>query len=105
MSPVGSSLTSLFIETGEVEQLHNRVFKRVLRDRILKCILERGLTKVEVARRMGTSRTQLHKLLTDPGAGLTLETMVRVCWAVGLVVRPAFETVSDADYREAFPKG
>jgi transcriptional regulator with XRE-family HTH domain len=48
---------------------------------------QQGLTKVEMARRMGTSRSQLDRLLKPDSAGVTLDTIHRAAKAVGREVR------------------
>jgi hypothetical protein len=46
-----------------------------------------GITKVEMARRMGTSRSQLDRLLDPDSGGVTLDTISRAARAVNRKVR------------------
>jgi DNA-binding Xre family transcriptional regulator len=63
---IGSSLDDFLKEEGMHEDATNYAVKRVLAWQIQKAMQEKALTKTEMARRMGTSRAHLDRLL-DPG--------------------------------------
>ncbi len=55
---------------------------------------EAGLTKIEMAARMQTSRQALARQLDPKGGGLTLDTLERAASAVGKRVRISFDDVA-----------
>ena len=63
---IGSSLDEFLKEEGLYEDATNYAVKRVLAWQVVKAMDEQGISKAEMARRMGTSRAHLNKLL-DPG--------------------------------------
>jgi antitoxin HicB len=52
------------------------------------------MTKTALAARLGTSRTQLGRLLDPENASIQLDTMARAARAVGLRLRLAVETAA-----------
>ncbi|HMN84620.1 MAG TPA: helix-turn-helix transcriptional regulator [Bauldia sp.] len=83
----GSSLDDLLHEDGIYEDVTTRAIKRVLSRQITALMAEQSLTKVELARRMGTSRAQLDRLLDPENGSVTLGTLVRAAAAVGRELR------------------
>jgi antitoxin HicB len=61
--------------------------KRVLASQLEQAMKDRKLTKMEMARRMRTSRVQLDLLLDPDNDGVTLATLRRAAAAVGREVR------------------
>ena len=59
-------------EQGTCEETTERAVKRVLAMRISEVMKERNITKVEMARRLKTSRLQLDRLLDPENEGATL---------------------------------
>ena len=57
--------------------------KRVLAWQIAEAMKEQGITKVEMARRMSTSRAQLDRLLDPDNEKVQLDTVQRAAVAVG----------------------
>ena len=62
---IGSTLDDFLREEGIFEDATNYAIKRVLAWQVEKAMRDQGITKVEMARRMGTSRAHLNRLL-DP---------------------------------------
>jgi predicted XRE-type DNA-binding protein len=84
---IGSSLDDFLKEEGLYEDATNFAVKRVLAWQVVKAMDEQGISKAEMARRMGTSRAHLDKLL-DPGNDkVQLDTVQRAATAVGRRVR------------------
>ena len=83
----GSSLDDLLHEDGIYEDVTTRAIKRVLSRQITALMAEQSLTKVKLARRMGTSRAQLDRLLDPENGSVTLGTLVRAAAAVGRELR------------------
>lgn len=78
----GSSLESLFEELGEAEEVHALAQKKVLAIRIQKAMQARDMTQTELARRMKTSRTVVHRLLDPSDTGVTLTTIAKASKAL-----------------------
>lgn len=84
---IGSSLDSLLREEGVYEQTTARAIKRVLARQLQAAMQAQGVSKVEMARRMGSSRSALDRLLDPENASVTLDTLRRAAAAVGLEIR------------------
>jgi antitoxin HicB len=84
---IGSSLDDLLKEEGIYEDVRTTAIKRVLASQLEQAMKARKLTKVEMARRMRTSRVQLDRLLDPDNYGVTLATLRRAAAAVGREVR------------------
>ena len=57
--------------------------KRSLAEQIERCMRSEGLSKPRMARRMGTSRSQLDRVLDPNCTGIQLDTLVKAARAVG----------------------
>ena len=79
----GSSLDDLLSEEGTLEEATEVAIKRVLAWQIEQAMKEKNLTKVEMARRMQTSRSQLDRLLDPRQTHVKLHTMQRAAAVVG----------------------
>ena len=68
---------------GVKEQVEARVEKRILALQLDRCRKENGLTKAELARRVGTSRTQIDRILNPQSLNISLVTLERVAVVLG----------------------
>jgi antitoxin HicB len=84
---VGSSFENFLAEEGLLDGATERAIKRVLAWQIEKAMRRRRLTKMEMARRMRTSRAQLDRLLDPVNTSVTLRTMQRAAATVGKSLR------------------
>ena len=84
---IGSSLEDFLREEGHLEEARAVAVKRVLAWQIEQIMKEQRLTKVEMAKRMGTSRSQLDRLLDPENVKVQLDTIQRAAAAVGKEVR------------------
>lgn len=84
---IGSSLDDFLKEEGLYEDATNYAVKRVLAWQVEKAMREQGITKAEMARRMGTSRAHLDKLLDPENDKVQLDTVQRAAAAVGRRLR------------------
>lgn len=84
---IGSSLEDFLKEEGLYEDATNHAVKRVLAWQVEKAMQEAGITKAEMARRMGTSRAHLDRLLDPENDKVQLDTVQRAAAAVGRQVR------------------
>lgn len=83
VDPLGSSLEDLLDQTGEREEVYGEALKRVLAWQIEEARRQHDLSKSEVASRMGTSRSQLERILDPTNVAVSLETLDRAARAVG----------------------
>jgi len=84
---VGSSLEDFLEEEGIVEETRAMAIKQVVAWQVQQAMQKENITKVEMARRMKTSRAALDRLL-DPGNGaVTLQTLTRAAHAIGRGLR------------------
>jgi antitoxin HicB len=61
--------------------------KRLVAFQLQQCMTEQKLTKAELARRMGTSRSALDRLLDPDNASVTLLNLERAAKALGQRIR------------------
>jgi antitoxin HicB len=86
-SHIGSSLDDFLKEEGILEETRAAALKEVLAWQVQKAMKKNKINKVEMARRMKTSRAALDRLL-DPGyASVTLRTLCKAARAVGRNLR------------------
>lgn len=62
---------------------HAIAVKRELATEIQRCMRSEGLSKPRMAQRMGTSRSQLDRVLDPKCTAIQLDTLVRAALAVG----------------------
>lgn len=84
---IGSSLDDFLKEEGIYEDATNHAIKRVLAWQVEQAMQEQGLTKTEMARRMGTSRAHLDRFLDPENDKVQLDTVQRAATAVGRQLR------------------
>ena len=80
---VGSSFEDFLKEQGTYEDTTAQAIKRVLAYQLAEAMKEQRITKVEMARRLSTSRTQLDRLLDPEQDGVTLATLSRAAQVLG----------------------
>jgi len=84
---LGSTFEEFLAEEGMLEEANAQAVKRVLAWQIGEAMKAQGLTKVEMARRMGTSRAHLDRLLDPNNDRVQLDTVQRAAAAVGRRLR------------------
>lgn len=84
---IGSRFDDFLKEDGLYEDVQTTAIKRVLALQLEQAMKDKHLTKLEMARRMRTSRTQLDRLLDPDNDGVTLATLRRAAAIVGREVR------------------
>jgi antitoxin HicB len=83
----GSSFDSWSHEEGIYEDVSAGALKRVLARQVAAAMKEKQFSKAEMARRMGTSRAALDRLLDPEYEAVTLSTLRKAAQAVGRQVR------------------
>ena len=80
---VGSSFDEFLRTEGLYEEVTTLAWKRVLSWEVSEAMRKERITKSEMAKRMGTSRSQLERLLDPQNPHVLLETVQRAATAVG----------------------
>ena len=70
-------------EQGNYEETTEQAIKRVLAWQLSETMKQQGISKVEMAKRLSTSRSQLDRLLDPKNARVTLHVLSRAAQAVG----------------------
>ena len=84
---VGSSFDDFLKEDGIYDEVETTAIKRVIAWQLEKAMKAKRMSKLQMARRMKTSRSQLDRLL-DPGhSGVTIETLARAAQVLGRHIR------------------
>ncbi|HEY5959537.1 MAG TPA: hypothetical protein VIV60_23430 [Polyangiaceae bacterium] len=83
---IGSTLDSMFEETGELDDVNLRAQKKNMADAVRERMADLAVTKAVLARRMRTSRSQVERLLDPNDTSLTLATVAKASAALGMQV-------------------
>jgi DNA-binding Xre family transcriptional regulator len=86
---VGSSFDDFLAEEGILRDVEGRAIKRVIAWQLDESMKQMNMTKVDLAREMGTSRSALDRLLDPENPSLTLGTLAKVAAALGKRVHVA----------------
>ncbi len=86
---VGSDFDDFLKEEGLLEEAGLVAIKRVIAYQVDQFMLNQGLSKTEMARRMHTSRASLDRLLDPENGSVTLQTLERAARALGRRLRIA----------------
>lgn len=86
---IGSSFDSFLEEEGIKEEIENTAIKKIISLGMKKEMNAVGITKTEMAERMGTSRAAVDRLLNPYNNAVTLSTLVKAANVLGkkLVIR------------------
>jgi antitoxin HicB len=88
---IGSNFDDFLEEENLLEGSTAVAVKRVIAYQLSELIDSRGLSKSEVARRMGTSRAALDRLLDPENTSVTLQTLQSAAHALGGRLKVALE--------------
>ncbi len=80
---IGAAFSDFLKEEGIYEDVTAHAVKRVLAWQIEQAMKDQGITKVQMAKRMKTSRAQLDRLLDANNDKVQLDTVQRAAVAVG----------------------
>ena len=84
---IGSEFDDFLTEEGLLEEAEAVAVKRVLAFQIKEMMEAQNLSKVEMARRMRTSRAALDRLLDPENSSVTLNTMDKAARSLGKHLR------------------
>lgn len=80
---IGSSFDDFLKEEGRYEEATEQAIKKVVAYQLSEKMKEQGITKVEMAKRLSTSRTQLDRLLDPENDKITIAMLARAAKVVG----------------------
>lgn len=83
----GQSFDDYLKDQGTFEETTEVAVKRVLAFQLAEAMKNQGISKVEMAKRLDTSRSQLDRLLDPEHDGVTLGILARAAKAVGRGIR------------------
>ena len=83
----GSSFTAFLREQGIYEEVEAAAIKKVIAAALAKQMTIRGVTVTQLAKRLGTSRAAVNRVLDEANTSITLNTLSRAASAVGCQVR------------------
>jgi hypothetical protein len=84
---IGGSFDEFLEDEGIREEVEGVAQKRVIAWQLQQAMKKGGINKVELAKRMGTSRTQVDRLLDPENTKVQLDTLQRAAYAVGGALR------------------
>jgi antitoxin HicB len=84
---IGSSFDEFLEGEGIREEVQALAQKRVIAWQLEQAMKRRGIPKSKMAERMGTSRSQLDRLLDPTNNRVQLDTLQRAAHAVGATLR------------------
>ncbi len=84
---IGSSFDDFLEEEGILAEAEAVAVKRVIAFQLREKMEEQKLTKTQLAKRMGTSRSSLERLLDPDNTSVTLLTLERAAKALGKRIR------------------
>jgi len=82
----GSSFDEFLIEDGMYEAVQARALKRALAEQLSDAMQTGNISKVAMAQRMVTSRSQLDRVLDPNNLSIQLDTLIKAARAVGKTV-------------------
>ena len=83
----GALFEDFLKDQGTYEATTEQAVKRVLAFQLAQAMKEQNITKVEMAKRLETSRSQLDRLLDPQNDGVTLSVLSRAAQIVGRSLR------------------
>ena len=84
---MGSSFDDFLKDEGVYNEVEWVAVKRVIAWQLEEAMKARHMSKLQMARRMKTSRSQLDRLLDPSHSGVTLETLARAAQVLGRHIR------------------
>ena len=84
---IGSSLDAFLKEEGLYEEARAVAIKEAIAWQVQRAMETGNISKIEMARRMHTSRTALDRLLDPSNVSVTLQTLSKAARAIGRDLR------------------
>jgi len=80
---IGSNLDDFLHEEGILAEVERDAIKEIIAIQILNLMQEQKISKVEMSRRMGTSRSALDRLLDPTNTSVSLKTLDKAASSLG----------------------
>ncbi|HEU4623689.1 MAG TPA: hypothetical protein VFS52_02935 [Steroidobacteraceae bacterium] len=93
----GSSFDDFLKEENLYEPVQAAAVKRVIAELLEEGMAREGLSKPQMAKRMGTSRSQLDRVLDPANVTIQLDTLIKAARAIGREVSIQFKPVAKAN--------
>ena len=87
----GSRFDDFLKEEGILDEVRAKALKRALAEQLEDSMQVAKLTKLEMARKMATSRSQLDRVLDPDNVSVQLDTLIKAARAVGKEVEIKFK--------------
>jgi len=87
LGKTGQLFEDFLREQGTYEDTTERAIKRVIAFQLAEAMKENGISKVAMAERLKTSRSQLDRLLDPNNGNVTLATLARAAEIVGRSIK------------------
>lgn len=88
---IGSDFDEFLEEQGILEEVEEVAVKKALAYQIIEEMKKQNISKVEMAKKMDTSRAVLNRLLDPDNNSVTLRTMAKAAQSVGKHLRLILE--------------
>lgn len=79
----GSKFDDFLKDEGIFDEVQAKALKRALAEQLEESMQAANLTKVDLARRMATSRSQLDRVLDPSNVSVQLDTLIKAARALG----------------------
>jgi antitoxin HicB len=79
----GSRFEEFLKDEGIFDEVQAKALKRVLAEQLEESMQDENLTKLQMAKRMATSRSQLDRVLDPENVSVQLDTLIKAARAVG----------------------
>lgn len=86
----GSSFDSFLRKEKLFDEVQAAALKRAIAEAVAEGMAKAGVSKVQMARRMRTSRSQLERVLDPKCTTVQLDTLIKAASAVGQELRISF---------------
>jgi len=83
----GSNFDDFLNEEGILEEVSAKAHKRLLTLQLFDIMKESDISKINLAKKMRTSRSQLDRILDPENTAISLESLERIAHAVGKKLR------------------
>ena len=90
----GSRFDDFLREEKLYDEAQASALKRAISEAVEECMLQAKLSKVEMSRRMRTSRSQLDRVLDPDCTTVQLDTLIKAASAVGREIRFSLKKVA-----------
>ena len=80
---IGSSFDDFLADEGLLAEVESTAIKRVISWQIVEYMRQYHINKSELAKRMGTSRSSVDRLLDPQNESVTLQTLEKAALALG----------------------